>query len=218
METNPLIIFDLDGVIVDTEYNTFLFYKEILPRYGITLQESDFQYKVGRKSIDFFKDVLKDKFNATLVQSLISQKRSAFLSDIRKHIRPIPQTIALIKELHYLNFPLALGSQNERELIEKVLDEFELRGYFSLIKSLQDITNKKPDPEIFLSIAKALGVAPEHSVVIEDSIDGVQAAKAGGFKVIAIASLYHPQELPADLNVKSAKEITPKLLIELASK
>ena len=67
---NKLIIFDFDGVLVYTEKSTFDFYRKLLPKYGIYLKASDFKYKIGRKSVDFFRDVLGDKFDEKLVEKM----------------------------------------------------------------------------------------------------------------------------------------------------
>lgn len=216
---NQLVIFDFDGVIVDTEYTTFKFYKKILPKWGIHLKESDFKYKIARKSIDFFKDVLpRDKFDETFIQQLITLKRQAFLNNIKKYLKIIPYSIQLLQTCHKDKLRLALGSQNERELIDKVLDTFSLRHYFEMTVSLQDITHKKPDPEIFLFISKKLETPSSQSVVIEDGKEGIQAAKAGGFKAIGYTNSFTREELAQDhpdLIVESLKQLTPQVLRSL---
>lgn len=216
---NQLIIFDFDGVIVDTEYTTFKFYQNLLPKYGIHLKESDFKYKIARKSIDFFKDVLpQDKFDQTFIQELITLKRQAFLNNIKKYLKPIPHAKQLLEACRKDHLKLAIGSQNERELLEKAVDVFDIRHYFELIISLQDIKNKKPDPEIFLLISQKLNVSPVKTVVIEDGKEGIQAAKAGGFKTIGYTNSFTKAELAQDhpnLIVESLEQLTSQVLRSL---
>ena len=213
---NQLVIFDFDGVIVDTEYTTFCFYRDILPQWGIHLKESDFKYKIARKSIDFFKDVLpKDKFDEAFVQQLITLKRQAFLNNIKQYLKPIPYAQELLEACRQDHLRLAIGSQNERELLEKAVDVFDISHYFELIISLQDLKNKKPDPEIFLLISQKLNVPPSQTVVIEDGKEGIQAAKTGGFKAIGYTNSFTREELAQDhpdLIVESLKQLTPQLL------
>ncbi|OGY16303.1 MAG: hypothetical protein A2784_02230 [Candidatus Chisholmbacteria bacterium RIFCSPHIGHO2_01_FULL_48_12] len=216
MPQNQLVIFDFDGVIVDTEYTTFKFYQKILPKWGIYLKESDFKYKIARKSIDFFRDVLPpSKFDETFVKKIITLKRQAFLKNIKKYLKIIPYSLELIDACKKKSIHLAIGSQNERELLEKVVDVFDIRHYFELIISLQDLKNKKPNPEIFLLISQKLNVPPSQAVVIEDGREGIQAAKAGGFKAIGYTNSFTKEELVQDhpdLIIESLKQLTPQIL------
>lgn len=218
-QQNQLVIFDFDGVIVDTEYTTFKFYQRILPKWGIHLKESDFKYKIARKSIDFFRDVLpSNKFDETFVKKIVTLKRRAFLKNTKKYLKIIPYFLELIDACKKDSLHLAIGSQNERELIEKAVDIFNIRHYFELIVSLQDIKNKKPDPEIFLLICQKLHIPSPQTVVIEDGKEGIQAAKTGGFKTIGYTNSFTREELAQDhpdLIVDSLKDLSPQILRSL---
>lgn len=210
---NQLIIFDFDGVLVNTEYTTFNFYKELLPQYNIQLKEEDFKYKIGRKSIDFFKDVLKDKFNKRLVDELIGLKRNAFISDVKKYLKPLEGAFELLNDLKQENITMAIGSQNEKPLIQKALDEFNIRKYFKITTSLQDIKNKKPHPEVFYLVANKIGIDPSKTVVIEDAPVGIEAARVGGFKSIGITTSFSKDDLKsANFVIDSLTELTPEFL------
>lgn len=205
---NKLIIFDFDGVIVETEFSTFSYYQALLNRdYNIALRDEDFRYKVGRKSVDFFKDVLGPKFNLDLVSQLVDKKRSDFQSDIRKYVTLMPGVRELLSALSEMDVTVALGSQNESEFILECLKEFSLTDYFAMIKGRQDIKKLKPDPEIFQSIAIAFDIAPSEAVVIEDSNDGLLAAKNGGFKRIAICQTDEQELLLSSLSDLCVRDI-----------
>lgn len=212
-----LVIFDFDGVLVDTELTTFNFYKELLPSYGIALKDSDFQFKIGRKSADFFRDVLKDKFNASFVEEITVIKRQAFQKNIKKYLKPVPGAFKLLADCQRAHLVMAIGSQNERELIEKAVDEFNIRNYFSFITSLQDIKNKKPDPEVYLLVSKNTRIEPKNAVVIEDAPIGIEAAYKGGFRSIAITTSFKREDFSkADLVIDSMTELSPRLLREFS--
>lgn len=213
---NQLIIFDFDGVLVNTKYTTFNYYRKILPKYDIHLKEEDFKYKIGRKSIDFFKDVLGHKYNQNLVDKLIKMKRQEFIKNVPKYLEPLKGAFELLENCRKANIQMAIGSQNERELIEKALDIFSIRKYFKMTTSLQDIKNKKPHPEVFLLVAKTLNISPKKTVVIEDSPLGIEAAEIGGFKSIGITTSFLRNDLiKADLIIDSMTKLAPKLLINL---
>lgn len=202
------IIFDFDGVLVDTEYSTFLYYKKIFPNYGFSLKESDFKYKIGRKSIDFLKDVMGNNFTEELAQKLTKIKRDAFQQNIKKYLKPISDSMNFLEKANKQGFALAIGSQNEKVLLEKAIDVFGIRHFFKAIISLQDIKNKKPNPEVFLKTAEKLGIFPKEAVVIEDTPDGIKAARCGGFKVIGLTTSLSAEDLKtADLVVDSLLRI-----------
>lgn len=208
-----LIIFDFDGVIVDTERTTFDFYREILPEYGVELRESDFQKKVGRKSIDFLRDVLGNVVTDEQMQTVIQRKRMAFLEDIPRYLKPIPTSLAFLEQCAQAGIMMAIGSQNERELLERAVDVFDIRKFFHVIASLQDIQQKKPDPEIFQRIMHRLGVAPSCTLVIEDSVHGVEAARRAGCSVVAITTASPAEAFPhAHRVVESLAELAMDVL------
>lgn len=202
------IIFDFDGVLVNTEYTTFCFYKEILPSYGFYLKEKDFKYKIGRKSIDFFKDVMKDKFNSQLADKLIDMKRKAFHKNVKRYLKPVPGGFEFLKKTKEKGFMTALASQNEKILIEKAVDAFSIRKYFNTILSIQDISHKKPHPELYIKAADRLGISPSEGIVFEDTIEGIMAAKRGNFKVVCITTSFSRKDLcKADLVIDSFADI-----------
>lgn len=213
---NQLIIFDFDGVLVDTEYATFQYYQELMPRYGFQLQESDFQFKLGRKSVDFFRSIMGDRYDAALAEKLTQQKRAAFTAAPDKFVTPIPGAFDLVKQCHQAHLILAIGSQNERPMLQATLSKFNLNKYFAVVRSLQDLTHKKPHPEIFLGIAQKFKIPPSLSVVLEDAPDGVTAARRGGFNVVGVTTSTTAANLPgAHLYVTSPAQLTPEQLITL---
>ena len=202
------IIFDFDGVLVDTELATFNYYKEVLPEYGIHLKDGDFKYKIGRKSVDFFRDVMGDKFDPSFVEKITKQKRDAFFNNVSKYVTLIPGEIETLQFCKDKGLKIALGSQNERFFIDKVLEDFNMTEYFDATVSLQDISNKKPDPEIFLKAAKLIGITPDQGIVVEDAPEGIAAAKGGGFYAIGITSSHGNDVLKdADVIFSAVREI-----------
>lgn len=190
MSTIKGVIFDFDGVLVLTEKSTFKFYQKLLPKYGFNLKDEDFNLKAGRKSLDFFKDVMRDKFDESIVNEWVNIKRKAFISNPRKYVELAAGAENLLKNLLKSNYRLAIGSQNEKEMIEATLDEFKISKYFKSVFSLQDIKKKKPDPEVFLLASKSLNLQPKECLIIEDSPHGIEGAKSGGFKSLALTTSF----------------------------
>ena len=213
MRKDCLAIFDFDGVIVETERTTFGLYREILPAYSIDLDEADFSKKVGRKSIDFLREVMGESFDESLAMEIIQKKRRMFLNDIPRYLQPLPGAFALLKACAEEGILMAIGSQNERELLERAVDVFGIRHYFRCIASLQDIQHKKPNPEIFCLVMTRIGLSPSQSIVIEDSPHGIEAARSAGCVAVGITTAFPPEKLARAHHIlTSMEEASPVLL------
>lgn len=210
------LLFDLDGVLIETERETFQFYKKYLKdHYHIVLKNSDFKYKAGRKSKNFFDDVLTPEQQKIVnIKKLTELKRHLFNTQISKYTKKIKGGNALLHYLQKHHYLLALVSQNEPQMIQNALKWLAIKHYFQTILSLADIKNKKPNPEIYLLAAKKLSLQPKECLVIEDSYDGVMAAKNGGFKCLALKHNYMPQYIykKADKTIRELREINQILI------
>ncbi|NUM25588.1 MAG: HAD family phosphatase [Candidatus Buchananbacteria bacterium] len=210
------ILFDLDGVLIETEKETFKFYQKILGQdYGIFLKDEDFKYKAGRKSKDFWNDILTPEQQEKIdVKKLTQNKREAFNTDPDKYVKAMPGGKKLLELLKGQGFKLALASQNESRMIESMMRWLGIKEYFEVILSIDQITNLKPDPEIYLLAAQKLGVTPAECVVIEDSKDGVGSAKNAGMKCIGINHPYTPPGAlnAADTTVDALSDINPAVI------
>ncbi len=202
------VLFDLDGVLIETEKETFRFYQKYLKaHHGIVLPDSAFVYKIGRKSVDFWSDVLtKEQQNSVDVKKLTFLKRQMFIEHPEKYVKKIPGVKKLLKMLKASGYKLALTTQNEKEMMDSMLGWLSIREFFDVILSLQDISQKKPNPEIYLKAASLLNVPIKKCIVVEDSFDGILAARRARMTCIA---LQHPYSPPG--NAKHAHVIVKKL-------
>lgn len=204
------VLFDLDGVLIQTEKETFKFYQEYFKEHGIIIKDEDFVYKAGRKSVDFFNAILTpEQLKQFDTKKITDLKRELFNTDLDRYVKKIPGYREILEALKARDLHLALGSQNESRMIESVLKWLGVKDFFEVILSLDDIKNKKPDPEIYLLAASKVGVAPEECVVIEDSRDGIGAAKNAGMFCVAFWHDYMPKDNyeKADIVIKSLAEL-----------
>lgn len=189
-------IFDLDGVIVDTAKYHFLAWQKIANELDIdfTLEHNELLKGVSRvRSLDIILELGKviasqeDK-NKWLIQK--NEEYLTYLVDMDQS-ELLPGVLTLLQYLKEKNQPIALGSasKNARPILEKT----GIRHYFDAVVDGNDVTNAKPDPEVFLMAAKLLNTKPEDSIVFEDSVAGVQAANIGNMTSIGIgeASTLH---------------------------
>jgi beta-phosphoglucomutase-like phosphatase (HAD superfamily) len=205
-----LIIFDFDGVLVETEWNTFVYYQDYLKKHhGIIIPDDHFKYKMGHKSVDFFSEILSDEERKIVdTKILCDMKRKDFMNNPEKYVNKIFFSTEILEYLTSKGYILALGSQNEREMIDKTLDYYDFKKYFSFTTSMQDITAKKPDPDVFKKCLDFFKLLPKDAIVIEDSPHGIEAAKKLGIKSIGITTSYSSKQLfAADIIISKLSEI-----------
>ncbi len=196
MET-AAVIFDMDGVIVDSEPLHERAFRETLAALGYGESHGlNFRDHVGRSDDELWKDFLRVHRPGLGLEELLALKRRRLLELLRIHQPLFPGAVRLIRRLHG-RVPLALASGSERPVIEAVLDLGQLRPCFAVTVSASEVPRGKPAPDIFLHAARALGVKPERCWVIEDSLPGIAAARAAGMRVVAIPNT-HPTEALRD--------------------
>ena len=186
---NKAFIFDLDGVIVDTAKYHFLAWKKIANQLGINFTEEHNELLKGVsriRSLDIILELGKKEATQEEKNMWIKQKNEDYLSQLvdMDDREILPGVFEVLKFLKDNNQPIALGSasKNARPILEKT----GILSYFDAIVDGNDVTNAKPDPEVFLIAAKLLNVKPENAVVFEDSVAGIQAANIANMISIGI--------------------------------
>jgi beta-phosphoglucomutase len=206
------VIFDMDGVIVDTEpvhrYAYFRHFKEL----GIVVSDDDYATFTGRSTKNVYQH-LKDKHGlAPEVETLVLAKREFFnrAFDEKPDLDLLDGVRALIEDLHQHGLELILASSASHSTIDRVMQRFQLESYFTHLVSGEDFPRSKPDPTIFEHAASLSETPKAECLVIEDSANGVTAAKAAGLYCIGYNSEHSPlQDLShADLVVAHFNELT----------
>lgn len=184
------VIFDMDGVIVDTEpvhkYAYFKHFEEL----GIEVTDALYATFTGNSTKNVFQKI-KDQFGVvTEVNDLVLRKRSLFNEafDTKPDLELIPGVEKLIKDLHSNGFELILASSASKGTISRVFNRFNLNEYFAHKVSGEDFPKSKPDPAIFLHAAALSKNAKEECIIIEDSTSGVKAACAAGIYCVGYNS------------------------------
>ncbi len=202
------IIWDMDGVIVDTEIHHFNAWRKLLRPQGIELSEAAFKRTFGMRNEEIIKSFLGPDTPEQVIHQLAQQKEVYFRQFVRDNIVANPGAIGLIRDLSNAGFLQAVASSAPRENIELILSSLRIAQHFAVVISAEDVRLGKPDPEIFLLAAHRLGVEPSQCAVIEDSIAGIQAALAAHMRCIALASTYTPDRLTAaDVVVESLEDL-----------
>jgi HAD superfamily hydrolase (TIGR01509 family) len=186
------VIFDMDGVIVDTEpVHRYAYFKQF-DELNIAVNEELYTSFTGNSTRNIFQK-LKEKFNLEHdVEDLILRKRAIFNDafDSKEDLELLEGVEKLIKELHENGIQLILASSASKVTIERVFRRFKLHEYFTHVVSGEDFPKSKPHPAIFQHAA-SLSIAPkENCIVIEDSTNGIKASKAAGIFCVGYNSVH----------------------------
>ncbi len=185
LEKKKAIIFDIDGTLLDSMGMWADIDREYLGKFGIP-RPDDLQRLIEGLSYYETAVFFKEYFHIpdTLEQIQEDWAEMAF----ERYVRTTPFKAGaedFIREAHRRGIPMGIASSNSRELIEAMMDERGMHGYFATIETSGDYENSKPAPDIYLGAAEHLGVAPEDCLVFEDIIAGIQAGKSAGMTVCA---------------------------------
>jgi beta-phosphoglucomutase family hydrolase len=208
METvaTEAVLWDLDGVLVDTAPFHFQAWRELFSREGKELSEADFLRTFGLRNEAILRDILGEVSDER-TEELAQTKEKLFRSAIRGAIKANPGVLELLERLRDRSKKMAIVSSAPRQNVEMVLESLKARPFFDVIIAEEDAPHGKPDPQGYLLAAERLGVEPERCVVIEDAPGGVEAAKRAGMRCIGLAAGRPPETLEdADLVVRSLEE------------
>jgi HAD superfamily hydrolase (TIGR01509 family) len=195
MRKPQAVIFDMDGVIVDSEPRHERAFLEVVREIGygdkLDLRFDDY---IGRSDQDLWLAfIAKHKPPQTLAELLALKQRR--MIEILRREQPLFDGVPKLVEKLAARYVLALASGSDRAVVEEVLKLKDLGRFFSAVVSSSDIQHGKPAPDIFLRTAELLKVLPQNCCVIEDSKPGIAAGLAAGMEVIAITNTHPAAEL-----------------------
>jgi len=188
------VLWDMDGVLVDTGEFHFRAWREILTEYGIAFTYELHQETFGMNNASILSLLLGEQFATKLLSEIADRKEQQFRTAVRGHAVPLPGVHAWLERLQDGGARQGIASSAPMANIDTLIDELGLRGYFDAIVSGVDMPGK-PEPALFLEVARLLDVPPEACVVVEDAVAGVVAAKRAGMKCIAVTTTNQAEAL-----------------------
>ncbi|MBM3875550.1 MAG: HAD family phosphatase [Verrucomicrobia bacterium] len=191
------VIFDLDGVIVDSEPVHERAFRDVFAAIGHAATHGvHFPDYYGKSDVTVWKDFVARHRPPEPLDELVEQKQRRFLEILRESKPVFDALPALVASLAG-RFKLAVASGSPHVVIDAVLGMEDLRRRFGAVVSADDVARGKPAPDVFLEAARRLGVAAAACCVIEDSVAGVQGARAAGMQVIGITTSFPREALAA---------------------
>ena len=195
------IIFDCDGVLVDSEKLSCGALNVIFEKYFQVDIGTDYSHVTGKSVKDGFKYYI-ETFHIQVPPSLelsdlYIEKERIYQDSARNSLKSFPGVTELIDFLKKPTFSMAVASSGSHEKINFNLTQAKLDSYFSLITSADEVVHGKPHPDLFLHCAQKIGVDPKHCLVIEDSVSGIKAAKAAKMLAVGVTNTFAEKNLVA---------------------
>jgi len=210
------VIFDMDGVLVDSFEPHFLSWQQSARVWGLDMTKEQFTQTFGRTSRDIAKTLWGDKLSNKDIIAFDMRKEQEYRKIIRDDFPAMPGAPELITQLCESGFKLAIGSSGPAENVELVLECLKARDKFCATVNGSEVRHGKPGPDVFLIAADKMGLAPNRCCVVEDAPAGVQAAKSAHMAVVAITGTVDKSQLvDADMVIESLQELTPQIITSL---
>ncbi|MDP2662325.1 MAG: HAD family phosphatase [Dehalococcoidia bacterium] len=209
------VIWDMDGVLVDTAEAHFRAWRRMFGGMGRDLTREEFFERFGMKSVEILREALGDLPSKELSR-LAFKKEGYYREEIAGKVVALPGVGRILDLLQREGFRQAIASSAPVINIGLILETTGIGRFFDAVVSGDEVKAGKPDPEIFLEASRRLGVAPAFCVVMEDAIPGVMAAKAAGMRCVAVTNSHPAHELRhADIIVDSLELVSPETLEKL---
>lgn len=179
------VVFDFDGLIIDTETVWYETYLEILQEYGGSIALEDFARFIGTHNPDMYPYICRLANNQITVEELFEKKAVIHAEKMAK-INAREGVEEYLRDAKKMGLKIGLASSSSKSWVTSFLKNLNLYDYFEVIKTSDDVDKVKPDPELYLQALQALEVKPQEAIAFEDSGNGLNAAVAAGIKCVII--------------------------------
>jgi beta-phosphoglucomutase len=217
---NHCVIFDMDGVLVDSYHAHFESWQRVAAEEGVPYTEKDFAWSFGRTSREIIKGTWRrPDYSDEEIRAIDARKEALFREIVGRNFPVMDGARELVDAVRAAGFRVAVGSSAPPENVALVLERLGGRQLFDAVVNGMDVQRGKPDPQVFLLAAERAGVQPRDCVVVEDARPGIEAARRAGMASVALVSTGRSEDdfrdAHPDLVVRSLHEIDPQLLTTL---
>ena len=196
MKTKRAFLFDMDGTLVDNMAFHCRTWLELLEREGHPISEEQFYREAsGKTNREILRQYLGEDLTDAACADYAVQKEGLYRELYGPHLAPIAGLIPFLDKAKTAGIALALATSAGENNIRFTLQGLQLESYFEVVVRGDEVTKGKPDPEIFLTAAKRLGVPPENCIVFEDAFAGIEAGGRAGMSVVALATTLKPEQM-----------------------
>jgi HAD superfamily hydrolase (TIGR01509 family) len=203
------IIFDLDGVLIDSEPVNIQAGQRAFAEFGYTLSEKDLKQIPGRHSADYAPLIIQNNHLTLLPEQVATRCHELYQTLWEQMVVIMPEAQSTLTQLKEKDLTLALATSSSRSTVAIFIRKFGLEGIFSAIISADDVQFRKPNPEPYLKASAALNLPPDELLVVEDTAIGVAAAQAAGLRCVVIPNKHAGAQdfSPANYVLSSLREV-----------
>lgn len=203
------IIFDMDGLMIDSERVTFECYQERLKDMNLTMDEEFYKTLLGKPIKGIYQRFYDVYGNDFPIENVIQDVHQLMAE--RFETEGVPVKKGLVELLHYLkdnNYKTIVATSSNRDRVDKILAQAKITEFFDDSICGDEVTKGKPNPEVFLKSCQKLGVNVDEAIVLEDSEAGIQASNDANIKVICIPDMKYPEKQYEEKTFKILKDLT----------
>lgn len=203
------VLWDMDGTLTDSEPLHFLAYKRWLAQYHVAFTESDYRQFLGATDLALCQMLIDKHKLPVMPGKMCAEKEELYAEIVRDQVELLPGVLKLLEALKAHQVSNAVASSATMAAIELMLVSLKIKDYFQVIASGEEVANSKPAPDVFLLASDRLKVAPRNCLVVEDSINGIRAAKAAGMHCLAVPCQWtrYQDQSSADFRLGSLDEL-----------
>ena len=180
------VVFDLDGLMFNTEDIFNVSGRELVRRRGKEITEDVLSQMMGRRAQEAFEIMVELLELTEPVEELLAESSEIFYEQLERQLKPMPGLYELLEHIETCRLPKGVATSSHRHYLEDILGRYDLLARFQITLSAEDVTHGKPHPEIYLKAAERLGISPEEMLVLEDSEAGTQSAAAANAVVVSV--------------------------------
>lgn len=184
--TIKAVVFDLDGLMFNTEDVFNISGRELIGRRGKELTDEVLSQMMGRRAHEAF-TVMAELLDLTEpIEDLLDESRVIFYEQLEQHLAPMPGLFELLDHIEAAQLPKGVATSSHRPYLEDILGRYDLMDRFHMMLTAEDVSEGKPHPEIYLKAAETLGIAPQEMLVLEDSEAGTKSAAAANAVIVSV--------------------------------
>jgi beta-phosphoglucomutase len=189
------VLWDVDGTLVDTAELHFQAWVQLAREIDMPFTRADFAGTFGWRNPEIIPKLFGSHYTTEQIDQIGNRKESLYRTEAEKGVALLPGVAALLDAIQAAGGVQAIGSSAPRRNVELLLRMTQTAAHFRAIVAMEDTRRGKPDPQVFLLAAQALGVPPARCIVFEDAPVGIQAAKAAGMRAVGVTFIqHHPAE------------------------
>lgn len=194
LDVEPLgLIFDCDGTLADTMPLHFVSWRMTLARHGVDFDEDRFYSLAGQPTVGIIELLLAEQSLSGDAEAIAAEKEAAFL-EVLPQVQPIEPVVQIARQYRDTH-PMGVGSGSNRDVVVQVLKHIGLDGFFDALVGAEDTSKHKPEPDVFLEVARRIEVNPGRCRVYEDADLGIEAARRAGMSWYDVREIHTPRRI-----------------------